>query len=157
MWNGCKVIKDQSSEQPFIHKPSQFQHQPVQQRPVIAKVRNVGHAFRIHVSHVSQEDVVYARVTQSRDVTGHVTGHVGGCRSADVAQISGWLPYYRTIRRLHVKMYMFKTVVSLLSGHSTLSSGMGLAIPVYRRPPQSALATSSPFYLNISFLYALIE
>jgi hypothetical protein len=47
----------------FIHKPSQFQHQPVQQRPVIAKVRNVGHAFRIHVS---QEDVVYARVTQSR-------------------------------------------------------------------------------------------
>jgi hypothetical protein len=28
-----------------------------------------------------------------------VTGHVGGCRSADVAQISGWLPYYRTIRR----------------------------------------------------------
>jgi hypothetical protein len=34
-----------------------------------------------------------------RDVTGHVTGHVGGYRSADVAQISGWLPYYRTIRR----------------------------------------------------------
>jgi hypothetical protein len=32
-----------------------------------------------------------------------VAGHVGGCRSADVAQISGWLPYYRTIRRWHVE------------------------------------------------------